>query len=470
MPSVEADAGSFRDPLSRVFHAGDSVLRGFTEAGAADLDRVWNAPALQRAVASGDLVDTEIVVPSAVGLGPPWVAAMRHRRLPIVSYPFEWTFSMLRDAALLQLKLTSELLADNVAVKDATPYNVQFVGTRPVFIDAGSFEPRADGDPWYGYQQFCEMYLYPLMVQAHLGIDFQPFLRGSVNGITPTTMSKLMPARLTKRRKGRLVHVALHAAAQRRFADTDVEVKKEAARAGMNSAVLAATLRKLAGIVSSMEAPGGVSTWSEYSDRGHYVESSLDEKERFVRDAVASAPRRQVWDVGCNDGRFSRIAAAHADHVVAMDADPLVVDRLYRSLSAGHNDKILPLYVNVADAGGGIGWRGKERPGIFDRGNPDMVLYLAVIHHVAITHNVPVAAQLDLLADVAPEIVIEFPHADDPMVRRLLRNKREGIHSDYDLAVFEGLLSERFTIRSKRVLAGGTRTIFHASRPAGRGK
>jgi ribosomal protein L11 methylase PrmA len=177
-----------------------------------------------------------------------------------------------------------------------------------------------------------------------------------------------------------------------------------------------------------------------------------------------------VWDIGCNDGRFSRIAAAHADHVVAMDADPLVVDRLYRTLSEADDRRILPLYVNLADAGGGIGWRGRERPGIFERGTPDVVLYLAVIHHVAITHNVPVAAQLDLLADLAPEIVIEFPHSADPMVKRLLRNKREGIHSDYSVEVFEGLLGERFTVRSKRVLAGGTRTIFHAARRAQRRK
>ena len=204
---------------------------------------------------------------------------------------------------------------------------------------------------------------------------------------------------------------------------------------------------------------------SEVMARGH-----SERLGGFVRDAVAAAPRRQVWDIGCNDGRFSRIAAAHADNVVAMDADPLVVDRLYRSLSAAGNDKILPLYVNVADAGGGVGWRGRERPGIFDRGTPDVALYLAVIHHVAITHNVPVAAQIDLLADLAPEVVIEFPHADDPMVRRLLRNKREGIHTDYDLATFESLLATRFTVTSKRLLAGGTRTIFHAARRARRGK
>jgi len=464
MASVRPDTGSFRDPLSRVFVGDDEVVRGFNARGAEDLSSVWGTRAVQRALESGDLIASELVEPSEAGLGPEWKAAMRHPRLPFVSYPHEWTFSMLRDAALLQLKLTSEALAEGVSVKDATPYNVQFRGTRPVFIDAGSFEKRREGDPWYGYQQFCELYLYPLMLQSYLGVDFQPLLRGSINGISPATMRKLLPPRLLRRRKGRLVHVVLHAAAQRRFSDTEVEVTKAAAKAGMNAAVLAATLKKLTKLVRDLPGPDGSSTWSEYSDRAHYVAESLDEKEAFVRDAVAAAHRRSVWDIGCNDGRFSRIASAHSDHVLAMDADPLVVERLYRSLSAAGNETILPLYVDLADTGGGIGWRGRERPGLFDRGKPDVVLYLAVIHHVAITFNVPVWAQLDLLADLAPEIVIEFPHADDPMVKKLLKNKREGIHDDFNLAEFERLLSGRFDVRTKMLLAGGTRTIFHAVR------
>ncbi|MEY4366149.1 MAG: hypothetical protein RLZZ305_1493 [Actinomycetota bacterium] len=464
MPSVQQDPGSFRDPLSRVFIGPDHVVRGFTAAGKADLDAVWQKKSVQAALSSGDLISSTLVEPASVGLGDPWVAAMTHPRVPFVSYPYEWTFSMLKDAALLQLRLTRAALADGVGLKDATPYNVQFIGSRPQFIDAGSFEVRRKSDPWYGYRQFCEMFLYPLMLQSYLGVGFQPFLRGAVNGITPDVMRKLLPASLRHPRKGRLTHVVLHAAAQNRFADTDTDVKKEAAKAGMSAAVLDATLRKLEKLVGSLTLGDRKSTWSEYAERAHYTENSLDEKERFVRDAVASAPRRLVTDIGCNDGRFSHIASNHADHVVAMDADPLVVDRLYNSLRSQGNDRILPLYVDMSDSGGGIGWRGRERPGVFDRGRPDIVLYLAVIHHVAITFNIPVSAQLDMLADLSPEIVIEMPHADDPMVRKLLTNKREGIHSDFTLEQFERLLNERFDVRSRMLLSSGTRTIFHATR------
>ena len=464
MSGISQDPGSFRDPLSRVFVGDDRVVRAFTEEGAKDIKAVWGKKSIQGALQSGELIESNIVEPSAVGLSHPWTSAMTHPMLPFISYPYEWTFSMLKDAALLQLKLTRETLGDGIGLKDATPYNVQFIGSRPQFIDAGSFERRRKGDPWYGYKQFCEMYLYPLMMQGYLGVQYQPYLRGSVNGISPITMRKLLPASLRRPRKGRLTHVVLHAAASTRFADSDTDVKKATAKAGMNAQVLDATMRKLEKIVQKLSLGDKKSTWSNYSERGHYLESSLDEKQKFVRDAVAVSPRKQVWDIGCNDGVFSRIASAHSDYVVAMDADPLVVDRLYNTLKAEKNDKILPLYVDLTDSGGGVGWRGQERPGVFHRGHPDIVMALAVIHHMAITFNVPIASQLDMFRDLSPELIIEMPHADDPMVRKLLQNKRDGIHDDFNLENFERLLSERFDIKSKMLLAGGTRTIFHAVR------
>ena len=466
MTAIQQDPGSFRDPLSRVFVGDGKVVRAFTEMGAKDIQAVWEKPFIQKALASGALIESTIVEPSSVGLSAPWTMAMTHPLVPFISYPYEWSFSMLKDAALLQLNITRGALADGIGVKDATPYNVQFIGSSAQFIDAGSFERRRKGDPWYGYRQFCEMFLYPLMMQGYLGVGFQQFMRGAVNGISPDTMRKLLPASIRRPRKGRMTHVVLHAAAQNRFANSEVNMKSGAAKAGMNASVLDATLKKLIGVVQKLSLGDKKSTWSEYSERGHYIESSLDEKQRFVRDAVASAPRKQVWDIGCNDGVFSRIAAAHADYVVAMDADPLVVDRLYNALKVEQSKKILPLYVDMSDSGGGIGWRGQERPGIFDRGNPDMVLVLAVIHHLAITFHIPLAAQLDMFRDLTPEMVIEMPHADDPMVQKLLVNKRAGIHDDFNLDEFERLLTERFDIKSKMLLSSGTRTIFHVTRKA----
>ena len=196
MASILQDPGSFRDPLSKVFVGDGTVVRAFTEMGASDIDKVWKKKSIQRALESGDLISSTIVAPASVGLGAPWVSAMTHPLVPFISYPYEWTFSMLQDAALLQLKLTRAAVVEGVGVKDATPYNIQFIGSRAQFIDAGSFEVRKKGDPWYGYQQFCEMFLYPLMLQGYLGVGFQQMLRGSVNGISIDTMRKLLPSSL----------------------------------------------------------------------------------------------------------------------------------------------------------------------------------------------------------------------------------------------------------------------------------
>lgn len=457
------DPGSFRDPLSHVVLDGDSVYRLYSDAGERDRKEVW--PFVESVIADGLVIAADAVdVPDR----PEIAGAIRHPRLPLISYPFEWSFSMLRDAALLQLELTGRGLDAGVGVKDATSYNIQFTGNGPLFIDVGSFEPRSDGDPWYGYQQFCQLFLYPLMVQAYAGVPFQPLLRGSINGITVEQARGILGPLRPKLQRGRFTHVLLHALAQRKLADSSGGIVEDVKAAGMKPEVLKATVNRLAKLVGGLDLGLDESTWSEYSDRGHYPDEGLRQKAEFVDRALASTgPHRQVWDVGCNDGLFSRVAADHAELVVAMDADALVIDRLYAGLGQDSSDaarRIVPLVVDLSTAGGGLGWRGAERPGFFDRTAPDAVIYLAVVHHLALTFNIPLAQQLDLLADISPNLVIEFPSERDPMVHRLVRNKRAGLFEDYSRTCFEGLLHERFAVEEQVELTGGTRTIYRARR------
>ena len=441
----------------------DFVYRMFSEMGETDRAAVW--PFVEKQIAAGRVVASEVVEASEqFGSAS---SVLRHPKLDLITYPYEWSFEMLKDAALLQLDIVRDAANAGVGVKDATSYNVQFVGSKPIFIDVGSFQPRKPSDPWFGYQQFCELFLYPLMLQAYAGVSFQPFLRGSVNGI-PVSQAKglLGPVRL-KRQPGRLTHVLLHSLAQEKMADSDTGVVDDVAEAGMKTELLLATVKKTRKLVQSLDLGLDESLWSGYTDRSHYEQTSLDEKSAFVDQALADAGSLgHAWDVGCNDGMFSRIAAKYASTVLAMDADELVVDRLYKDLRKDSSEaaqRITPLVVDLSTAGGGTGWRGQERPGLFDRSRPDAVIYLAVVHHLALTFNIPLEQQLDLLASTTPNLVIEFPHEDDQMVRKLLRNKRPGIHADYTLANFESLLKERFSIQRSQVLTGGSRTIFFAT-------
>ncbi len=459
MDAAHVDPGSFRDPTSRVFVAADAVYRGLRADAAAELEEITSTELFERLTRQRKVVGTEWVEDPPEGLEG-WEGVLRHERIPFLSYPYEWSFEMLRDAARLQLEILTSGLDVDIACKDASSYNVQFVGARPVFIDVGSFERYRTGDPWFGYRQFCQLFLYPLMFQAYKDLPFQPWLRGSVDGVTPAEARGVLGGRKAGR-KGVLTHVLLHARAEERYADTDRDVRSEMKAAGFKKELIVANLKGLTKIVEGMEWDRSTSEWSQYGERAHYSDRDLDRKSEFVRAVAASRERRLVWDIGANDGRFSRLAAEHAAYVVALDVDALVVDGLYKALRAERNEKILPVVMNLADPSPGIGWRGRERAAFLERGRPDLVLALAVIHHLAIGANVPVPEILDLLADLRCESVVEFPTREDQMVRKLLRNKREGIHDEYDLSAFRAQAEKRFEIRSEEALPSGTRVLFH---------
>lgn len=462
---MRPDPGSFRDPTSRVYLDGDRVIRGLSDDAAAELRRITAMPWYERAVEGGAIIGSAWLDRQPSIEGASWSAYVEHERIPFISYPYEWSFEMLRDAAKLQIELLRVGIDEGVMSKDASPYNVQFVGARPVFIDVGSFELQREGEPWYGYRQFCQLFLYPLMFQAYKDLSYHPWLRGAIDGITPGEARRVLSGR-KRGRRGVLTHVELHARAQDRFADTDQDVKRDLKQAGFQQALIKANLDKLAALLDRLEWRRSGSEWSSYSERSHYAAPELEHKAAFVRDVVSAAAGRRslVWDVGCNDGYFSRIAAEHADCVVALDADHLVVDQLYRSLRREGERRILPLFMNLADPSPGIGWRGRERLPFHERGTPDLVLALAVVHHLSITNNVPLPDLVDFFADVTAELVVEFPTPDDPMVQRLLRNKREGIHGDYALEPFEASLARRFDVRRRDELEGGTRVLYHVVR------
>lgn len=458
---ASVDPGSFRDWDSRVFHADGRVLRALSEDGLA----AWRAFAGSRlfgeAVAEGKLVATEEV--EGTGLGVDAAAILEHERIPFVSYPYEWPFAMLRDAALLQLELLRRALAEDLTMKDASSYNVQWRGARPVFVDVGSFERLPDGEPWQGYRQFCMLFLNPLLLQAYKGIPFQPWLRGSLAGISPTDARRALTGRDLLRR-GVLTNVALHARLERRHAASERDVRRDLERAGFRKELIVANVKRLEKLVRGLEWEPGRTEWSGYGATTSYTEPDAARKEAFVREVAAARRRDLVWDVGCNEGRHARIAAEHARTVVAFDQDAAVVDRLYRELAAEGATEILPLVGDVTDPSPGLGWRGQERLPLEARGRPDLTLCLAVLHHVAIGGNVPVAEFLSWLAGLGTELVIEFPTRDDARVAALLRRKRPGAHPDYDLRPFEAALEERFEVGRREELAGGARVLY-AARP-----
>jgi hypothetical protein len=367
---------------------------------------------------------------------------------------------MLREAALLQLDLLRRALDEGLTMKDASPYNVQWRGTKPVFVDVGSFERLREGEPWAGYRQFCTLFLYPLLLQALHGVDFRPLLRGSVEGIEPAQMRRLLSRRDLLRR-GVMTHVALHARLEARHAG-DEDVKRELRSAGFRTELVKANVRGLEKLVRRLEWEPETTAWTGYGPTSTYSERDAERKAVFVREAASARRHRLVWDLGANDGRYTRIAAEHADHAVALDADGAVVERLYGALRDEGSETILPLVANLADPPPGLGWRGRERQPLAERGRPELTLALAVVHHLVIGANIPLAELIGWLAELGTKLVIEFPTASDPMVARMLARKREGTHADYTREMFERLLGEAFGIEATEELADGSRLLYRA--------
>jgi hypothetical protein len=465
--AARVEPGSFRDRDSRVVVAPDAIYRALSGTGAEDWSAFHSSPLFERLIAAGTLIGTEEIGADALagvaeGILPEGTEqVLRHERIPFVSYPYEWSFSMLRDAALLTLDLQIAALDDGLTLKDATPYNVQFRGSAPVFIDVGSFERLREGDPWVGYRQFCMLFLYPLLLQAYKDIPYQPWLRGSIDGIEPSDVRPIFTFR-DRFRRGVLSHVILHARLERRYEDAGAEEVKEQSKSRNKPERTKALVQTMRSTVSKASWKAGDTAWTNYRADNSYSDADAERKVTFVRDAAAQTKPALTWDIGCNDGAYSRIAAESSDYVVAFDYDHATVDALYRSLSADGETRILPLVANLADPSPGLGWRGLERRTLDDRGTPDLVLALALIHHVSITANVPLAEFLDYMVELGSTLVIEFPKREDPMVKRLLSGKREGSNADYQHETFERLLNERFDVERSETLPSELRVLYKA--------
>lgn len=465
MTRKSLEPGSFRDRHGRVFYHDGKVCRALSPTAARAWETLRQCRFFLDFSEQGKIVRTrESTLPPEEfqDVLPGCERVLEHDRIPFISYPYEWSFQMLRDAALLQLELLLAAIDEGMILKDATSYNVQWQGAKPVFIDVASFEPWQAGDPWVGYLQFCQLFLYPLMLTAYRDLPFAPFLRGSIDGIAPEDCRRILTLR-DGFRAGVLTHVHLHAALQASHGGEEKSVRSDLRKAGFRREMIGANVSRLKKLVGKLEWRRSSSEWADYDETHSYDAEDRELKERFVRAAAESRRRRLAWDLGCNTGAFSRLLAESVDHVVAVDADPLAVDRLYRSLKAHGPSNVLPLVLNLADPSPALGWRHRERKAFTERERPELTICLAIIHHLVITANVPLPEFVDYLGDLGSDLVIEFVTKDDPRVRKLLLNKPD-IYHDYEVGVFEQHLERRFEVLERQEVHSGTRLLY-AARP-----
>ena len=454
------EPASFRDPAARVLRHDGQILRYLTSAALHDFETLSSTRFYREFTESGRLVATERASGAQnLPLSDPWVAVLRHQTIPIVSYPYEWCFSMLQDAALLQLDLLVAALDEGMTLKDATPFNIQWLGTRPVFIDIGSFKVADPGEPWAGYRQFCEMFLYPLFLQAYKDVPFHPWLRGSLEGVEAGHLNSLMSAR-DRLRPGVFTHVYLLSRLQSGYEATQRNVRKDLRSAGFSVELIKHNVKRIRRIVKRLTWSRARSTWSNYVHCNTYEQVDRERKKQFILRAAGSKHRSCVWDLGCNTGEYSRAVCECADLVVAVDADHLAIEHLYRGLKDEQSLKILPLVGNLTDPSPGLGWRHRERQTLEKRSRPDLILALALVHHLSIGRNVPLLDLVEWFASFEADLVIEFVAPEDAMVEQLLRNRDE-LDFGYTQGRFEACVANHFVIAETEVLQSGTRTIYY---------
>jgi hypothetical protein len=453
MSDSTPDTASFRDPGGFVFRRGGRIFRQINRSARLDYDRLVDSGLYRELAEAGLIVAHEVVDepphdPSLASL------VIAPQPIPFVSYPYEWCFGQLKAAALLTLDIQRRAVARGMSLKDASGFNVQFRGAAPVFIDTLSFEPLAEGKPWVAYRQFCEHFLAPLALMARVDARLNGLFREHLDGIPLDLAARLLPGP-TRLKLGLLLHLHLHAKAKRTL---DAKAEPLKPRPFPKSALL--------GLIDSLEStvrglrwePTGTE-WADYYADTNYTDDALDAKARLVAEFLDWVHPETAWDLGANTGRFSRIASERGASTVAFDLDPGAVERNFREATRRGERNLLPLVLDLTNPSPSLGWHLRERPSLIDRGPADVVLALALIHHLAIGNNVPLSRVAEFLASVGRHLVIEFVPKSDSQVRRLLV-VREDVFPGYTREGFEAAFARDFETQAVAPIVGTERTLY----------
>jgi len=467
---------SFRDPDGRLLVIDDRVLRLVTKTGAANLNAFLASAVAKQFVAAGQLVGARIPDADSIKLLSEYLqrengrdeaheAVFEHERITFPSFPYEWAPEMLYRAGRLTLDLAESALTEGFGLKDATPYNVLFRGPEPVFVDLLSFERRDPRDPvWKPYAQFVRVFLLPLLASKYFGLELKQLFLASRDGLEPEEVYSLCGiARRLRSPFLTLVSIPTWLASKSGKDQTKIYRERRLGSAGQARYVLDRLFKRLRRLLKKVEPQSDrKSEWSDYvSYNKNHAPDYLAEKQSFIQEALREFKPRNVLDVGCNTGYFSRIAARSGAGVVAIDQDPATVGALWReATTSGLN--ILPLVVDLTRPSPSVGWRNGENPSFLARaqGAFDLVLMLAVIHHMLVSERVPLNEILSLAVDLTTDLlIVEFVGADDPMFQRLTRG-RDHLFKDLTNDAFRSACLQSFDVIHCRRLADANRWIY----------
>ena len=459
---MDSILGSFRDPSGQVFSKGGKIYRSIFGPGAKDFEAARDAGVYDKLIETGLLLRHDEV--NLGNLAPEGtVYCLCHPRLPMISYPWEWPFSMLKDAALVHLDAMEMLLPHGFWLRDASAFNVQYDGNRLRLIDTLSIGQRIPESPWVAYGQFCSHFLAPLAMAAYCDIRTLSLWRNYIDGYPLDLVTKILPF-WRRYRPGLFMHLTLHA----RFQDAadrkeDIGKAKSVKKPKVNDRGLIGLVRSLQRTVAGIKWKRSSRIWEEYGEIRAYQAEDVARKSEYVDRVVHRLQPKMVWDLGSNTGEFSLITASHGAFVVSIDGDPACTEHLYQRLSQEDGTKgVLPLTMDLANPSPGLGWDSRERLSLQDRGPADLVLALALIHHLVFSCCVPMLRIAEWFANLTNHVLVEFVPLSDPMVQKLLRNRGDE-HLPYNLEEFQSSFGKFFDFVDRVTLQNG-RTLFLCKR------
>lgn len=446
-------ASSFRDPSGFLFYEGEKLLRHVNKCYQADYDLLMGSGLYEKLCDENLLIRHE-VLENHKGLDGNVYKVIAPEMISFISYPYEWSFSQLQDAALATLKIQKIALQYGMTLKDSSAYNIQFHKGSPIFIDTLSFEKYREDKPWEAYKQFCQHFLAPLALMSYTDIRLNQLLKLYMDGIPLDLTSNLLPFK-TKINFLLLMHIHLHASSQKKY-----ESKGSASKnIKIKLSNLTALIDSLSYMVRKFRLKKQDTEWGEYYTFTNYNDLSFTHKKEIIDGYLKEIRPETVWDLGANTGEFTRIAALQGINCMAFDIDPLAVNANYNHVKKNNIGNILPLVMDLTNPSPAIGWNNKERMSMVKRPHPGAVLALAIIHHLAISNNLPFARISKFLSRLSEYLIIEFVPKSDSQVKILLESRKD-IFQEYDESHFEQEFSVYFDICKKEKIREAERVVY----------
>ncbi|MBX3148733.1 hypothetical protein KF728_01155 [Candidatus Obscuribacterales bacterium] len=466
MSSKQSLPSSFRDPSGFIFVEDGVIYRQINHCYRSEFERLIESGLYKRLTEEKLLLPHEEVAETSTIAGagtveseqeaPDSYKVIRPERVPFISYPYEWSFSQLKDAALLTLSIQKIAIEHGMTLKDASAFNVQFLRGKPIFIDTLSFTTYEEGLPWVAYKQFCQHFLAPLALMAHCDLRLHKLFRPFIDGIPLDLAVNILP-KTTLIDLGLLTHIHMQAKFQQKYSKQ--EASSQLTDRKLSKTALLGIVESLEATVKGLRLKGQDSFWRNYYQEHNYSDAAFQAKKAAVEEYLEQVSPQTVWDLGANTGIFSRLASNRNIFTLSTDMDALVVEANYLKAKEDGDKNLLPLVVDLTAPAPAIGWANAERMSFGERGPADAALALALIHHLAIGNNVPLRSVADYMSTLTKNLIIEFVPKEDSQVRELLR-MREDAFPDYHQESFERAFETRFVIRNKTRLGDSERTLY----------